>query len=118
MLLKINLITEFTMIFAKPMSALGEAKGVKQQILYQSTKPEVLEAVKSLKNSPCTDVFELNSRIIKETIVIIIPLLLNACFSNGVFPDCFKLAKVILIGPFPLLQFLVKSLNNIKKKIV
>ena len=62
---------------------------------------KVLETVKSLKNSPCTDAFELNSRIIKETIDdIILPLLtilINACFSNGVFPDCFKLVKDIYL---------------------
>lgn len=64
------------------------------------TEAEVLEAVKSLKDSPCTDVFELNSKIIKETIEIILPfftVLINACFSIGIFPDCFKLAKVIPI---------------------
>lgn len=59
---------------------------------------EVSNAVNSLKNSPCIDVYDLNSKIIKETIDIILhPLtvLINRCFSEGIFPDSFKITKVI-----------------------
>uniref|UniRef100_V5G2A3 Putative RNA-directed DNA polymerase from transposon BS n=1 Tax=Anoplophora glabripennis TaxID=217634 RepID=V5G2A3_ANOGL len=58
----------------------------------------VLQAVKSLKDSPCTDVFEMNSRILKETIELILPFLtslINVCFNRGIFPQCFKLTKIL-----------------------
>lgn len=59
---------------------------------------EVAEAVKNLKDSNCTDIYGINSRILKETIdLILLPLtiLINACISEGHFPDVLKVAKVL-----------------------
>ena len=56
--------------------------------------------VNALKNSPCIDVYDLNSKIIKNTIDIILgpfTILINRCFSEAVFPDAFKITKVILV---------------------
>ena len=62
------------------------------------TTDEVAEAVKNLKDSNCTDIYGLNSRILKETIdLILLPLtlLINTCISEGHFPDVLKVAKVL-----------------------
>lgn len=64
------------------------------------TNTDVLDAVRNMKNSKCTDVFGWNSELLRQTLDLIInPLvtLFNACITNGVFPDIFKVTKVIPI---------------------
>lgn len=54
----------------------------------------------SLKNSNSTDIYDLNTRIIKDTLdFLVIPLthLANACFEEGIFPDVFKVTRVVPI---------------------
>lgn len=57
-----------------------------------------MEAITSLKNSPCVDIYDLNSRIIKEISDILaypLTIIINECFARGVFPDALKISKVI-----------------------
>lgn len=66
--------------------------------LHPITTEEVSEAILKLKNSFCTDIYGINSKILKETIdIIIIPLtsLYNSYLREGIFPDVFKLIKVL-----------------------
>lgn len=62
------------------------------------TPQEVYDAIRSMKNTNSCDVHDLNSKIIKETCDIILhPLtsLINLIFSSGIFPNIFKLSRVI-----------------------
>ena len=62
------------------------------------TAEEVTTAIVSLSNSSSTDFYDLNSKLIKSTIdIIIIPLtfLINLCFAEGYFPEALKYTKVI-----------------------
>lgn len=65
--------------------------------LYPTTPQEVINAVKSLKNTSSLDIYGMNTAMLKETInIIAVPLsnLFNVCFNKGIFPDAFKIAKV------------------------
>lgn len=58
---------------------------------------EVLTAINSLKNSNSYDVYNLNSKIMKQISDILVePLtnLYNCCIANGIYPKAFKIAKV------------------------
>lgn len=68
--------------------------------LEPTCEEEIRKVILNLKNSDCFDIYDLNSKIIKETIEILVkPLteLINLCFSQGIFPDVFKVTKVIPI---------------------
>lgn len=61
---------------------------------------EVTDAIKSLKNTNSLDIYDLNSKIVKETIeYLIAPLtrIINECVSEGCFPDVFKVARIVPI---------------------
>lgn len=62
------------------------------------TVDEIMLTVRSLNNSNSLDVYNLNSKLIKNSIdIIAYPLtqLINTCFSKGIFPDILKYAAVI-----------------------
>nr|CAI5855206.1 unnamed protein product [Callosobruchus analis] len=62
------------------------------------SEPEVYSAFFSLNNSPSVDIFEVNYKILANTIDLIIgPLtsLINKCFTTGVFPTTFKISRVL-----------------------
>lgn len=64
------------------------------------TPSEVYNAIMSLKNSASFDIYDINTKIIKETVdFLVMPLtsLANECFSTGYFPDEFKLSKIVPI---------------------
>lgn len=66
--------------------------------LAPATETDVLDAVNSLSNSNSLDIFDLNSLIIKKSIHILLsPLtsIINICFSQGIFPDMFKVSRVM-----------------------
>ena len=66
--------------------------------LSEITEQEVLEATLSLNNSKCRDVYDIDIRIIKESInEIIYPLtfIFNICLTEGVFPNSLKYTKVV-----------------------
>ncbi|XP_050497364.1 uncharacterized protein LOC126878597 [Diabrotica virgifera virgifera] len=58
---------------------------------------EISQIIKSLNNSNCKDVHEINSKILKETYQIVLtPFthLINLILSTGVFPEALKYSKV------------------------
>lgn len=66
--------------------------------LYPVSVIEVSNAIKALKDSYCTDIYGMNSRILKETADLIVQpftTLINSCFSGGIFPNAFKITKVL-----------------------
>lgn len=66
--------------------------------LFPASTLEVYCTINSLKRSSATDAFELNDRFLKETIDTLIEpftYLINECFLQGVFPDIFKISKII-----------------------
>ncbi|XP_050509197.1 uncharacterized protein LOC114345645 [Diabrotica virgifera virgifera] len=61
---------------------------------------EISQIIKSLNNSNCKDVHEINSKILKETHQIVLtPFthLINLILSTGVFPEALKYSKVLPI---------------------
>lgn len=66
---------------------------------FRSVTPiEVRDAIFSLKNSNCCDVYSFNTKIIKcvgNYIYLPLTKLLNLCIQNAVFPDVLKVAKVV-----------------------
>ena len=68
--------------------------------LVPTTIDELISTANSLKNTNSFDVYNLNTKIVKKTIDIYAkPLckLINACFSQGVFPDAMKKSRVVPI---------------------
>lgn len=66
--------------------------------LFPVSPGEVRLTIMSLKDSASLDIYDLGSRLLKEISDIIaepIATLFNNCISEGVFPDAFKLAKVL-----------------------
>lgn len=69
-------------------------------LLEPTTPQEVMDTVRSLKNSNCLDIYGINAIMLKKIMELIaVPLsnLFNLCFSIGLFPDVLKVAKVIPI---------------------
>lgn len=69
-------------------------------VLLPTDRFEVEEAILSLKQSKCQDIYQINSQIVKECKDILIDPLVhitNLCFSKGIFPAAFKLTKLIPI---------------------
>lgn len=65
--------------------------------LFNITQKEVYDALMYLKNSSSTDYFNLNSKILKETVdFLVTPLtdLYNASVTEGIFPCSFKISKI------------------------
>ena len=63
------------------------------------TPIEVSNIIKSLKVTKTT-INEISVNFFKKYHSIFLPCLcdiINQCFSNGIFPDCFKIATVIPI---------------------
>ena len=61
---------------------------------------EIIEIVKSLKNSNSSGHDEITTKLLKQIIIDIAPPLMhifNLSLSNGVYPNSFKIAKVIPI---------------------
>lgn len=61
---------------------------------------EIINIINKLKNSNSTGIDEITTKIIKEcsdSLIGILPHYINNAFSNGTFPDCLKIAKVIPI---------------------
>ena len=61
---------------------------------------EVADTIMTLKNSSCTDIYEISSTLIKASVdVVSCPLaeLYNRCILVGQFPECLKISKVIPI---------------------
>ncbi|XP_063909819.1 uncharacterized protein LOC135127305 [Zophobas morio] len=61
---------------------------------------EISNIINNLKNSNCTDVYGINSKILKETVSLILTPLtnfFNECLGSGVFPDSLKFSKIIPI---------------------
>lgn len=64
------------------------------------TLSEMSEAIYSLKKSHCMDYFDLNLEIILSVSDYLqdpLLLLFNNCVAHGIFPDCFKVSKIIPI---------------------
>nr|CAI5835608.1 unnamed protein product [Callosobruchus analis] len=64
------------------------------------TELDVINAINRLSNSDSLDAYGINSKIVKQTLHILsspLCLLINMCFSEGIFPDAFKLTRVIPI---------------------
>lgn len=69
-----------------------------QFFLYPVSPKEVYDTIKNLKRSNVMDYYNLNDRIVKESIEFLVePLttLINNSFSQGVFPEAFKITKVL-----------------------
>lgn len=61
---------------------------------------DVYNAIKSLKNSSTTDIYGLNSKILKAcsyNFIVFLCDFFNACLQTGYFPQVFKMAKVLPI---------------------
>jgi len=61
---------------------------------------DVQHAIHSLKKPACYDVYDMNSIILDHISAILIkPLtyIFNLCVSQGIFPNCFKLSRVVPI---------------------
>ena len=68
--------------------------------LHPTNEYEVFTIINNLKTSSSEDVYGLNFKIIKLVAPRIISQLtkvINLCFSNGVFPQTLKVAKIIPI---------------------
>ena len=63
----------------------------------KTTDSEILDILKNLNPKKSTGFDLISNRILKETSYIISPFLtklFNLCLSDGIFPECFKVAKV------------------------
>ena len=61
---------------------------------------DVADAIDCLKDSAATDVYGLNSKLVKgskQFLVFPLTFLFNKCIEQGVFPDSFKTSKIIPI---------------------
>ena len=61
---------------------------------------DVASAIIKLKNSNCYDIYDINTKMLKhcyKTIVPYLTILINKCFTEGIFPDSLKVAKVLPI---------------------
>uniref|UniRef100_A0A6P7GKF3 Uncharacterized protein LOC114339953 n=1 Tax=Diabrotica virgifera virgifera TaxID=50390 RepID=A0A6P7GKF3_DIAVI len=70
---------------------------------------EISQIIKSLNNSNCKDVHEINSKILKETYQIVLtPFthLINLILSTGVFPEALKYSKERLLWHLELQKML------------
>lgn len=59
---------------------------------------QVYDAINTLSNSSCPDVYGLNSKLLKLAAPFIsepLAYLLNLCIDCGTFPKCLKLVKII-----------------------
>lgn len=68
--------------------------------LFPVCSNEVSSAIFELKSSACLDIYDINSKVMKESVDFIIdPLvhLINSCFANGEFPEILKVSKVLPI---------------------
>lgn len=96
-----NLISTLPKVKVEALNLLHSVPAPACSFTLEPTTPEeVYNAVVSLKNSNCYDVYNLNSKLIKAVIDIIVyplSLLINACFTSGTFPDVLKVTKVIPI---------------------
>lgn len=94
-----NLIKSLSKSNTDPAEYLNHVPAVTCSFFLEPvTHFDVIDAVNALKNTNSFDIHDINTRIIKETIDYFLhPLtnLINACFSEGVFPDVFKTSKVI-----------------------
>lgn len=66
--------------------------------LYPTTEIEVRESFLKINNSSSFDIYGINYRILKDSFENILKpftVLINKCFHNGVFPESFKISKVI-----------------------
>lgn len=62
------------------------------------TYVKVRDAINNLKNKHSKDIYEVSVSLlkkIKDTLIIPLTKLLNFCINEGVYPDCFKISKVI-----------------------
>jgi len=62
------------------------------------TVDEVRRVISGLKSTKSQDVYELSSFILKEVsheIADVTAHITNCCFSEGVFPDCLKVSKIV-----------------------
>lgn len=88
---------------ADPIDYIGDSTWREEHVGFQFrtvTYNEVRDVTLKLKNSNSKDVYNLNSKILKAIIdVILIPFtdILNSCITHGVFPDILKTARVIPI---------------------
>lgn len=68
--------------------------------LYYVDQDEVLEVVRKLKAKSSSDIYGMNTDLLKRVIIEIVePMtaIINACFGEGIFPSELKLAKVVPI---------------------
>nr|CAH7713658.1 unnamed protein product [Callosobruchus chinensis] len=62
------------------------------------TEDMVLYSILHLKNTSSMDIYNINSKMVKETKHILVPLLtylFNTCVSSGTFPESLQCAKVV-----------------------
>nr|CAH7758402.1 unnamed protein product [Callosobruchus chinensis] len=62
------------------------------------TEDMVLYSILYLKNTSSMDIYNINSKMVKETKHILVPLLthlFNTCVSSGTFPESLQCAKVV-----------------------
>lgn len=65
--------------------------------LFPVTEYEVSKAINSLKNTNTVDCFNINTNMLKLTVDFLSPILthlFNRCFTEGIFPEPLKIAKV------------------------
>lgn len=73
-------------------------KPVSSFFLSAVDESDVREAILSLKNSSCFDYYGLNSKLLKvaiEPIVKPLSILFNKCIEDSIWPDCFKVTRVL-----------------------
>ena len=66
--------------------------------LYPTSLVEIYSSIADLKISKTTGIDELSAEVLKISVLDIVPYLkklINRTFSQGEFPDCLKIAKVI-----------------------
>lgn len=73
---------------------------LESMFLYEVDENEIFQIIMKLKNGFSTGTDGINTKIFKKcaiTLSKILPDYINRSFETGVFPDCFKIAKVIPI---------------------
>lgn len=66
--------------------------------LFPVTEYEVFSTINSLKRSSAVDAFELNDIMLKKSVELLVgplTLLINSSFTQGIYPDIFKISKVV-----------------------
>ena len=79
---------------------LTEKRHLNSMVLLHTTKDEIQDIIKQLKNKYSLDIFNLNTIFIKRIsleLSKILEKLFNRCLQEGIFPDCLKIAKIIPI---------------------